>query len=68
MILNGSVEVKFDDKPSITMHLGDAFGVHREPGVIKHKGVMKTRVDDCQVGYDSSSFNLFRPSSLSFCF
>ena len=53
MILNGSVEVVTEGKPNITMHLGDAFGVKAAAGVIHHKGVMRTRVDDCQVSFFS---------------
>eukprot|EP00794_Sanderia_malayensis_P016597 gene16597-18286_t len=48
VILNGSVEVTFATGGSTTMHLGDAFGVKTEPETIFHKGVMRTRVDDCQ--------------------
>ena len=49
VILNGSVEVTQKGKQPETMHLGDAFGVKTVPDKICHKGVMKTRVDDCQV-------------------
>lgn len=49
VILNGSVEIVVDSEETTFLHLGDSFGV--EPSVKKmyHKGVMKTRVDDCQV-------------------
>lgn len=49
VILNGSVEVTQKGKQPETMHLGDAFGVKTVPDKICHKGIMKTRVDDCQV-------------------
>merc|ERR1712226_1127775 len=48
VILNGSVEVIVKNQPPKILTLGDAFGVNTTPGVMNHKGMMKTRVDDCQ--------------------
>ena len=50
MILNGSVEVIQKGRAPITKHLGDSFGVNTTPGSVYNKGIMRTRVDDCQVG------------------
>lgn len=49
VILNGSVEIVFEDQSTQTLHLGDPFGVETTPETMFHKGTMKTRVDDCQV-------------------
>ena len=49
VILNGSVEILYDDQPPKTLHLGDSFGVKTTQEQMFHKGTMKTRVDDCQV-------------------
>ena len=50
MILNGSVEIIFQDGREVSvLHLGDSFGVSTEPKTMHHDGTMKTRVDDCQV-------------------
>lgn len=48
VILNGSVEIVFEDQSTQTLHLGDPFGVETTPETMFHKGTMKTRVDDCQ--------------------
>ncbi|XP_047125253.1 rap guanine nucleotide exchange factor 6 [Hydra vulgaris] len=48
VILNGSVEILYEDQPPKTLHLGDSFGVKTTQEQMFHKGVMKTRVDDCQ--------------------
>ena len=52
VILNGSVEVKVDGQEPVTLHLGESFGVQPTLEQYYHKGVMTTRVDDCQVGED----------------
>lgn len=49
VILNGSVEVLVPGEESMTLHLGDSFGVEPTLKKMRHRGVMKTRVDDCQV-------------------
>lgn len=48
VILNGSVEVSTGSEEPCTLHLGDSFGVEPTLKKMYHKGVMKTRVDDCQ--------------------
>ncbi|KAJ7381150.1 Rap guanine nucleotide exchange factor 2 [Desmophyllum pertusum] len=48
VILNGSVEVLVPGEESMTLHLGDSFGVEPTLKKMRHRGVMKTRVDDCQ--------------------
>ena len=49
VILNGSVEILVDGEEPLTLHLGDSFGVEPTLKRMRHKGIMKTRVDDCQV-------------------
>ena len=49
MILNGSVEIFVPGEEPLTLHLGDSFGVEPTLKKMRHRGVMKTRVDDCQV-------------------
>ncbi len=49
MILNGSVEVQVEGQEAVTLHLGESFGVKPTLETYYHKGVMTTRVDDCQV-------------------
>ena len=51
MILNGSVEVLVEGQDPVTLHLGESFGVQPTLEQYYHKGIMKTRVDDCQVQY-----------------
>ncbi|KAK2568320.1 Rap guanine nucleotide exchange factor 2 [Acropora cervicornis] len=48
VILNGSVEILVDGEKPLTLHLGDSFGVEPTLKKMHHKGIMKTRVDDCQ--------------------
>lgn len=48
VILNGSVEILVDGEEPLTLHLGDSFGVEPTLKKMRHKGIMKTRVDDCQ--------------------
>lgn len=49
VILNGSVEVTYPDARTEILCMGNSFGV--SPTMEKEfmKGVMKTKVDDCQV-------------------
>ena len=58
VILNGSVEVVQKGRPPITKHLGDSFGVNTTPGKVYNKGIMRTRVDDCQVDLKVFIFHL----------
>ena len=70
VILNGSVEILQKGRQPITKHLGDSFGVNTTPGKVYNKGVMKTRIDDCQVDlnvyfselFASEIFNLYLSS------
>lgn len=48
VILNGSVEIVVHGEEPLTLHLGDSFGVEPTLKKMRHKGIMKTRVDDCQ--------------------
>lgn len=48
VILNGSVEILVGGDEPLTLHLGDSFGVEPTLKKMYHRGVMKTRVDDCQ--------------------
>lgn len=48
VILNGSVEILVPGEEPLTLHLGDSFGVEPTLKKMRHRGVMKTRVDDCQ--------------------
>ena len=65
VILNGSVEILVDGEEPLTLHLGDSFGVEPTLKKMRHKGIMKTRVDDCQVRnpnrlkYKFSFFSLY---------
>jgi Rap guanine nucleotide exchange factor 2 len=45
------VEILIDGEDPSFLHLGDSFGVEPALKKMHHKGVMKTRVDDCQVCY-----------------
>lgn len=49
VILNGSVEIIVPWEEIVTLHLGDSFGVEPTLKKMRHKGIMKTRADDCQV-------------------
>lgn len=50
MILNGSVEVTYPDARTEILCMGNSFGVSPTMEKEYMKGVMKTKVDDCQVG------------------
>ena len=73
MILNGSVEVQVEGQDAVTLHLGESFGVQPTNETYYHKGIMKTRVDDCQVcgGNDEYTWGKFgvslRVNELRFC-
>lgn len=49
MILNGSVEVTHPDGRTEILCMGNSFGVSPTMEKEYMKGVMKTKVDDCQV-------------------
>jgi len=55
VIVNGSVEVEeSDEKGKLRrrdLHLGDAFGITPTMEKLYHRGVMRTKVDDCQVHF-----------------
>jgi len=52
VIVNGSVEVEEDGEDGKLrrreLHLGDAFGITPTMEKMYHRGVMRTKVDDCQ--------------------
>lgn len=49
MILNGSVEVTYPDGKAEILCMGNSFGVSPTMDKEYMKGVMRTKVDDCQV-------------------
>lgn len=49
MILNGSVEVTYPDGRTEILCMGNSFGVSPTMEKEYMKGVMRTKVDDCQV-------------------
>lgn len=49
MILNGSVEVTYPEGRTEILCMGNSFGVSPTMEKEYMKGVMKTKVDDCQV-------------------
>lgn len=49
MILNGSVEVTYPEGRPEILCMGNSFGVSPTMEKEYMKGVMKTKVDDCQV-------------------
>lgn len=49
VILNGSVEVTYPDSRTEILCMGNSFGVSPTMEKEYMKGVMKTKVDDCQV-------------------
>lgn len=51
VILNGSVEVTYPEGRTEILCMGNSFGVSPTMEKEYMKGVMKTKVDDCQVGY-----------------
>ncbi|CAH1246961.1 RAPGEF6 [Branchiostoma lanceolatum] len=48
VILNGHVEIEHTDDAVEELHLGDSFGISPTMGKQYHKGVMRTKIDDCQ--------------------
>lgn len=48
VILNGHVEIKRPDGTIEHLHMGDSFGITPTMEKLYHKGVMRTKVDDCQ--------------------
>lgn len=55
MILNGSVEVTYPDSRTEILCMGNSFGVSPTMEKEYMKGVMKTKVDDCQVRSDAAA-------------
>lgn len=51
VILNGSVEVTYPEGRTELLCMGNSFGVSPTMEKEYMKGVMKTKVDDCQVGW-----------------
>lgn len=49
VILNGSVEVTYPDGKAEMLCMGNSFGVSPTMDKEYMKGVMRTKVDDCQV-------------------
>lgn len=49
VILNGSVEVTYPDGRTEILCMGNSFGVSPTMDKEYMKGVMRTKVDDCQV-------------------
>lgn len=62
VILNGSVEVTYPDSRTEVLCMGNSFGVSPTMEKEYMKGVMKTKVDDCQVreGLCASAWKLSR--------
>ncbi|XP_044734898.1 rap guanine nucleotide exchange factor 6 isoform X3 [Chrysoperla carnea] len=48
VLVNGSVEVCIAGEPPRTLGLGDSFGILPTMEKLYHKGVMRTKCDDCQ--------------------
>eukprot|EP00096_Caligus_rogercresseyi_P009497 TRINITY_DN3238_c0_g2_i1.p1 TRINITY_DN3238_c0_g2~~TRINITY_DN3238_c0_g2_i1.p1 ORF type:complete len:1352 (+),score=489.49 TRINITY_DN3238_c0_g2_i1:114-4058(+) len=48
VIINGSVEISSSEGHKEELSLGDSFGITPTTEKLYHKGVMRTRVDDCQ--------------------
>lgn len=57
VILNGSVEVTYPDHRTEILCMGNSFGVSPTMEKEYMKGVMKTKVDDCQVGDNRMTLN-----------
>ncbi|XP_043271613.1 rap guanine nucleotide exchange factor 2-like isoform X3 [Venturia canescens] len=48
VLINGAVEVEHTNGEIEQLHLGDSFGILPTMERLLHRGVMKTKVDDCQ--------------------
>ena len=48
VIINGHVEIESKDGPLQELHLGDSFGITPTMDKLYHRGVMRTKCDDCQ--------------------
>ena len=48
VIINGHVEIECGGDPSRSLHLGDSFGITPTMDKLYHRGVMRTKCDDCQ--------------------
>lgn len=66
VILNGSVEVTYPDNRTEILCMGNSFGVSPTMEKEYMKGVMKTKVDDCQVGQQSNGSKLTKQRPVVF--
>ncbi|XP_059489426.1 rap guanine nucleotide exchange factor 2 isoform X2 [Neocloeon triangulifer] len=48
VLINGHVEVELSSKETQQLHMGDCFGITPTMEKLYHRGVMKTKCDDCQ--------------------
>ncbi|XP_046392008.1 rap guanine nucleotide exchange factor 2 [Ischnura elegans] len=48
VLINGHVEVEMPSGETQQLHLGDSFGITPTMDKLHHKGIMRTRCDDCQ--------------------
>jgi len=48
VIVNGHVQVDLPNKGKQELHLGDSFGIKPTMDKLYHKGIMRTKCDDCQ--------------------
>lgn len=48
VIINGHVEVEHSSGEKQELHLGDSFGIRPTMDKLYHRGVMRTKCDDCQ--------------------
>lgn len=48
VLVNGCVEVVITGEDTQTLNVGDAFGILPTMDKLYHKGVMRTKCDDCQ--------------------
>lgn len=48
VLVNGCVEVVIHGEETQTLNVGDAFGILPTMEKLYHKGVMRTKCDDCQ--------------------
>lgn len=48
VVVNGSVEVTITNEETQILTMGDAFGVLPTTDKYYHKGIMRTKCDDCQ--------------------
>lgn len=48
VLVNGSVEIIIPGEETQVLYMGDAFGILPTMDKLYHKGVMRTKCDDCQ--------------------